>query len=276
MKKKEVENIIKTIFDSLKKLLRQVDRGYKKKDIHNFRIEIKKLKALLAFANSGEEKQAWIKIPGQLQSIYSTSGKIRELQILEEKLKKAGTGNNDAFKRSMHQLKINKKAYKKKLHTRIKKFNPRDGEKKLISEFHASNSSLNTGRFFNEKNKLIYSILTARHASEQDLHSARKNIKDLMYVMEFLNQYNELPSGTKILLQTPADELENIAGQLGILNDLRISISELKTTHLNNISRKDAKKLQSLKKKWKVEKKVILKHLRDTLKIISVESHKIS
>jgi CHAD domain-containing protein len=267
---KETEHILATIFNKISRLLREIDLACGKKQVHLFRIEIKRLKAILLLLNTGKKKNAFIKIPRRLKSLYFTTGKIRESQLLQEKLKSSGTTIN-SLKRFRHQLKSNEKPYKKKLCRQIKKTGLDNLGKKLISQLCRDTTLINPSAFFTERNQMLHSILFSRQPSEEDLHSARKNIKDVLYVNGFLNQYTSLPAGYKILLPKQIKDLENIANQLGLFNDLRILISQLKTKHLRNTDYKEFKNLQSLKKKWKIEKEIILEQIQDKLKIVFPE-----
>ena len=81
MKKKNLEYIISKIFDDLDRSVINVSKGFTADDIHDFRLQVRELRALLRMLSIDPVCSKKFKVPRRIKYIYTVSGRLRDLQI---------------------------------------------------------------------------------------------------------------------------------------------------------------------------------------------------
>src|SRR5258706_15419279 len=79
-------NIIRYKFKKANKSLRKVGKNFQPKDIHEFRVEVKRLKALFELFSAGLNDDNKIKIPRRFRKMYKIMGEIRITQLQEDRV----------------------------------------------------------------------------------------------------------------------------------------------------------------------------------------------
>ena len=83
-------NKIRSIFNnSLKKISKHYNNlleDFELKVIHDFRLEIKKLRAFIRLVNTEVTKKKSIKIKQKIKTFYNTTGKIRNVQLHKQRI----------------------------------------------------------------------------------------------------------------------------------------------------------------------------------------------
>src|SRR6516162_822833 len=90
MKGKEINEIIEDKFKTLSKLSQKITRKF---DIHDFRVEVKKLRAFLRLLDIKKRNDEPI-IPKLLKTFYGYIGIIRNIQLYKHSLFKYITDHN--------------------------------------------------------------------------------------------------------------------------------------------------------------------------------------
>ncbi|HEX3025311.1 MAG TPA: CHAD domain-containing protein [Chitinophagaceae bacterium] len=171
--------------------------------LHDFRVELKKLKSVIKFLKTIYPKQKFKKVNHLLGSIFQNAGEIREYQLLQQWLKK-------------HELK-----------NIVENYFPEEKIKSLISSFHQQSASYKTDlqevidrcnkyvqitnkilpeQYVTELNAQIEKLLH-KHLSTKDWHELRKLIKKWMYASNWIvheekNKINSLFSYYNKLQET--------------------------------------------------------------------------
>ena len=197
-------------------ILKKPAAKFKMEDFHQLRVEIKKIKAqfnLLNYCTSDFERKKYLK---SYNSIFKQAGKVRELQLEEEALKKYAL--YQGLKRYITNLKIIGKEEKKIFFLNI--------DKKLFSKFIKTNKKVsafikevkkkNVNRFMNKKRKKIQMLLNIKHLKLSQVHKLRKLVKEYYHDWQSLN----LPGQQKMM-----NEVDDFQDLLGKWHD-RIIIKE--------------------------------------------------
>jgi CHAD domain-containing protein len=155
--------------------------------LHDFRIEMKKLKAIIKFLRSVYPKQKFKKASHSLRNIFQSAGEIREYQILQQWMHKI-------------ELPTIEKNYfpNDKMDVMIKAFHARSGNFKLqlkeivefCTKFIQTTNSILAEQYVVELYAQIDKILK-RAPSMSDWHELRKIIKQWMYAINWLPQNTE-------------------------------------------------------------------------------------
>jgi CHAD domain-containing protein len=232
-------------------------------DIHDFRVDIKKLKALLRLLQRNSNKPEKLKFPGFLNKIYKSLGSVRELQLQEKKLEKAVGGENilllNTFSDLHEQTDLVREKTKelfdyndswKKAETRIKKFIPEELSEEDVESYL---------RF---KVRELKKILSLKRPTITQLHEMRKILKDLQYNHTYwkdarLAEGQALPS---------VDEIKDTGSLIGDLHDIYASTIILKFSIKNrSIDEDERKRLLEIRLSWNNDRVALRKTIDGVL-----------
>ena len=230
--------------------------GFEMESIHEFRTEIKKLRAFFRLLNVEINDGSHLKVPKKLKTFYGYAGTIRNLQ-LQLKTMDAYTGNPrypatetyiEYLKRMIEKWKEHSIEFKRS------EDNFYNDEKKIIQQLPGKLSKASKRKFLqNKMSELAYLI---KELPDDDvLHSIRKLLKDLLYNWTFEKQYNKL--------LPPAfsceEEIKSFTELLGLFLDKVVGINLLETycrdCEENGLFfETEMKELQEIEAEWKREK----------------------
>ena len=179
------KSAIRTYFrkqlDTIDIILKKRHRKISKKDIHELRIAVKKIKALshlVLFCEPGFRIRKFMK---PFKKIFTTAGKLRDVQLEKTRLKKMQLlGSLEDYS---HRL---KRRLKKKKHLFFSLANARFMRKlqkrsKMIFAGFDSVSATLINRFLEEKRNEISGLMATANLKENDAHRLRKILKELYY-----------------------------------------------------------------------------------------------
>src|SRR5712671_976701 len=102
MEKKDPTHIIHDYFKQLNRHAGKVKKDFTEKAIHDFRIDVKKLRAFLRMLRLRAKKPEQLKYSHPFKKMYSLTGKIRDRQLCLDRIKET----NKTYKGSkQHDLK---------------------------------------------------------------------------------------------------------------------------------------------------------------------------
>lgn len=177
MKKKEAVRQMDKLWKKMKKPLKAFISGGEQEELHQFRVQVKKLKAMLQLYACEPGNQAVLKDFKPIKTVFKKAGEIRNAHI-NLKLGEKHQLNNEGFRHHQQQnLDHGSKAFKNKGCKYLKS----------IKKAHLVLQN-NLGRLHNKTirnfyhNKLVQlDDFFARITFNDELHEARKNIKLLIY-----------------------------------------------------------------------------------------------
>jgi CHAD domain-containing protein len=248
MKRNKISVIIKRRFDKPGKLFIRIIIDFEIESIHQFRTEIKKLRAFLRLLNMQSDRQ--LKISKEIKKFYGCIGMIRNLQLQIKNV-------NDYLENSGDQIPA---TYIEKLNAEIElcktdstKFisaeNFSDNVEKIINRLPINFKKASIKQFIFKKLNELKQLVIYIHDDEA-LHSIRKILKDILYNWSFIKHYHKLlPAGIA--------EKKNILSLTEILGDFcdkKIGLELLRTYCSGIIESEENKVLQKIIQKWQAEK----------------------
>jgi CHAD domain-containing protein len=259
MTQTEIENIIRDIVSELERICGKLHGQFKKNDIHDLRVEIKKLRAFLRLLALEITYPENLNLPRNLKGIYSVAGKVRELQLQLARIR-AEQSEKEKFTGYTSELKKEVNRRKKELSINLEHELFKKIELKILSRLPSNLDPSTVEKFFHQKIKNIKLLLTASIIEDENLHSTRKNIKDLIYIHHILenSSLNNLPF---LWDKDKLGKIEDLASEFGTFNDLCIALYLLRWDWLHELKPAEKKHLEALKVKWKLEKEVNKKNL---------------
>lgn len=207
MDKKTIRHIIHVFFQRLKKYNRQIQIHYAKKPIHLFRVQYKKLRAFLRLLSL--EAGTPIKLPHGMKKMYRTAGKIRDRQIHHKKFPAPGQGKKD---KSWYPSKKEEKHF-------LSGAQLSSIEKNLLQKIPESLSPETVKTFFKQKQDSINNLLQKTGKKDEDLHLIRKQLKDLIYIVQLFIEELKQPLPFRFWNRSERKKIDELAHQLGLFND---------------------------------------------------------
>ena len=224
MEQNQVIEKYRSLFKKLSTYYHKVIRDFDMDDIHDFRVEIKKLKAFIRLMNIATPNEQH-KLPGSLKSFYNVIGNLRSLKLHQQRIK--SLCEQLAVEEPANYLKelSKQKKYWRKTALQIAEdLSLKDFENKLVDNTSENIKEEVINNFVVKyKNKLEY-LISLRFYVDQTLHDIRKALKDIMY------NWSYVQSAAGILLPGEWHELKSIesaASKLGDFYDLCVSIQLL-------------------------------------------------
>ncbi len=260
MNQEQIKHIINNHYRKLKKQIKTVAGDFDVEAIHLFRVAYKKLRAFLRMISQDHETAGEIKISKKLKKGYNISGSIRDLQLQQQRILEA----------TKQELK-KPQAYLRLLQKEIEKLQPELSE--IFLEKPVTESKKKTGtsipdefqlnsfrNFVQKKWAAIYAIIASRHFSDDNIHTIRKNLKDLFYNLKMYEGIeNELLS-LSIWKGKNEQYFNKLLDELGSFQDKCTAIALLKFYWLNSLNTYNRELMERIKKGW-IKDKVNMKRL---------------
>jgi len=266
MKKEALKHISTNHYRKIQKHLDRIAKNMDGEEIHQLRVEYKKLRAFFRMLSSSPRVKEEIKVSKKLKQLYSLYGSVRDLQLQQKRVKEAAKKDTGKIKAYLDLLQskidetrpeIQDILSKKPVQESKKKTNAGLPDKFLKDDFH---------HFVEHKWSSVYAMLASGHFSDDNIHSIRKHLKDLFYNLKEYEgkEYKVLSSS----VWKGQDEkfIAELLDELGTFQDRCTSISLLKAYWLKRFALPTKKFLDELKLQWLKEKAGMKRRLVKKLK----------
>lgn len=245
--------VIHSHLKQLQHLYEKIPGHFDKEDIHDWRMQYKKLRAFLRLCQEG------FSMPPVLKHLFRYSGKIRDVQLLLSNLPDSSDGNLMIF-----ISKLERKLF------RAKELFIEEGASLSFHKWEGSFSKKlpdylsdkRLEKFVLEKNSAIKVALLST-MDDATLHTIRKHLKDLLYAIRTYHHFWGIPfpvatgRSEKVL-----DQLSQLAGEH---NDVCIQLSFLEGEEAKNLPEKEKIIIERWQKDWLVKKEAVKKALLNAL-----------
>lgn len=206
VKKNKISKIILSRANHLNDLVERLPGHFEEADLHEIRIHIKKLKALLRLLQSSHTQTSEIKLPSSIRQLYNSIGSIRNLQLFlhqtEQATAKLGFCPTAYIYFLQHELEEEKMKSAENLPAPELIFR----EAKAVEQDVDSRLCKSDIReFMKRKSRKIKHILQSK-VYYPELHLVRKQIKDIQYNIRF---------GKKLITAADRRALKRIGDLLG-------------------------------------------------------------
>lgn len=252
MRKVETIFILERILKHFRNALIQVKKKADQENVHQLRIEVKKLRSLLKMLIfiKGRKTSPTLKDP--IRSTYTAAGEIRDAQLLCVRLKLAGVGEKYP---SQIISRLEKKIKKKtKFISSIRKRKViRKARKVFCKQMPDTISPGEITKFINYETDTANSIMASENPSVRDLHSLRKIVKEIILTYRLLNNFGPALRAKITWNLAAFRQMEMLGNQLGSLNDLVNLAINTKEKKRRNIYSPEKNKISALHKKWQAD-----------------------
>lgn len=150
--------------------------------IHDFRLEVKKLRAFLRMLNACATSKGNLRITKKLRAFYGAVGEVRCLQLQREMIirfcKEAGHAVPVHYLSVLHGKESDAKV---KVREQAMSFKPETYRRRLLKAVDGRKFTGVAESFATQKTQEFISCLAAVSLRDEDLHEVRKILKDLLY-----------------------------------------------------------------------------------------------
>jgi CHAD domain-containing protein len=265
MKREALGDVIIKHISSIKKHCHRLPGSFDQEDIHDLRVNYKKTRAFLRLLQL-EKGAGDLQMPDKLKAVYQVNGKVRDLQLFLAELHTMGVApglptciirwNQQLFSYKEEAVRTIEALHFKKLLNDIIKELPRQLHDETIK------------KFMQQKIAAIHIILLAAD-NEKDLHTIRKQVKDVIYTMRIYESDWDIPfpvPGWK-----SEKELSDMASMLGDFNDRCLALSLLQSGYSDDCGEDEKNKLQELHQEWLLQKEKQQRQLLQQVQKLKME-----
>ena len=254
-------HIIHYYFQRVNKHAREIEKDFNEETIHLFRVDIKKLRAFLRMLRLEAEEPHELKFPAVFKKMYSLAGKIRDRQLLLKRLEETKKISGDRLHKTISSFKQELEELTKKKDEILSKKEVEEIEEKIKKHIPAKVHATLIKKFFLQKSGVIKEIIAKADKKDKELHSLRKNLKDIIYVIsifrvKFKTAFHILPWDRAELKKA-----EDLSHTLGLFNDSYIALSFLKPAEIKKGDQEEKELLLLLRRQWLREKRKLKKEI---------------
>lgn len=249
MKQIKLHPIIQSYFEQLESLIHRITLPDEIESIHNFRVIYKKLRTIIRLG-SNEKKQ--ISIPKKVKSVYRLLGKIRELDIMQEKIIESVIIKQALKHKCIQLLQQSTNLLYKALSKIPLELILDNSYKRIIALTEKKSSIKSFNKFIELRRNHIKSTLATKKLSDKSLHTFRKELKDIFYIIKLLEIETEKSWIKKRVPKKKLDHYNKILNELGNFQD---SCSGLQL--LKRLNKTQPEVFEKLKEKWLKEKEIL-------------------
>ena len=233
MKKDTIIHIFEKRCKKIRKHYYKLLEDFDAEEVHDFRLEIKKLRAFIRLVNKGLPEDEPLKIEKNLKTFYSTTGNLRNLELhqqrinlfCEDLLLEKPELYFQILKKEEDELKINARQLAALIS--LNGF-----EKKIKNALPDKLKPSAIDDFIVEKKCTLRAFISLQEHQEEILHEIRKILKDLLYDWVYLDLdvAATLPSS----LGHP-DVLRDLTVKLGDFHDISVSLLFIEPAHIDQM-----------------------------------------
>jgi CHAD domain-containing protein len=222
MKEDAIIAILELRIKKIRKHFFKLQESLDPEELHDFRLEMKKLKAFLRLLNTGKPHGKKIRLSKEVKEYYSLTGNVRNLQLYEQRIQRL-VEEHQLAKPVAYLALLEQETIKaiEQLKPAAEKISFQQLRKKVL-EFVPSRLDASDCKYYLvlQQNALAALLLPVTNRDEA-LHEVRKIIKDIGYNRAYLSSYMSLILPAFLIKKEQTDA---IGEKLGAFHDLCVSL----------------------------------------------------
>ena len=210
MRQTEMIEIVENAFKAINKLSHEILREFNSDDIHEFRVEVKSLRAFLRIIHMNNEDEKSV-IPKLLKTFYGYIGIIQNVQLQKHRLFEYITKYKADKPHTYTDILDKEKTYWQGDAVALMEDNNFNSVKEeIIKQLPGKIEAAQIKKFVEAKlNALTVSVDNLQ--DEVNIHTTRKILKDLLYTWNYMTNKSIFPKaiGNEEKLKSITDKLED-------------------------------------------------------------------
>lgn len=179
MKEEKILDILHSKMENLRKQFSKLPASFQQDDVHDYRVEMKKLQALIHLLNTDLPFYGKIKIGKKAKDFYALTGNLRNLQLHQQQIISLAAESH--LVKPVSYLRFLEKKIAQTLaqlnaivkHNSIQKCNHL-----IIPSFPIHLTAFSCGHYLLQQEKEIVRFLKSPLHTDEDFHAVRKTAKD--------------------------------------------------------------------------------------------------
>jgi CHAD domain-containing protein len=231
MKKNKISNLVE---DRIKKIHKHYDKlqeDFAEEELHDYRLEIKRLKAFLELLNTNRPIIEQVTIGKKARDLYNLTGELRNLQLHRKRI----TELQQSFDLPAAYLSLldnHRIAAMDEFRSLAEDFSFHRFHEKILGFCPGHLDDYDCRLYMLNQWSLFASYFYQDDYNDEDLHEMRRLVKHTSYNIEFLAPF--LPFVFPAFL-TDKKQSEDLAERLGEFHDLCISVEYLQPPLINEV-----------------------------------------
>lgn len=225
MKQQTVISMLKKRCSNLQRHYQDLLEEFAVEAIHDFRLEVKKLRAFLRMLNVGVDAKAGLRITQKLRAFYGAVGQVRCLQLQKEMVLRFCEENGQVT--PVHYLSVlhaNESDAKVEVRELAMLFRPETYRVRLLKAVRGRKFTGVAASFATQKTQAVFACLSAAPLRDEDLHEVRKILKDLLYDWYWVAPFLSGAMGGQVLTRLHCVKLTE---KLGDFQDMCTALAML-------------------------------------------------
>lgn len=255
MNRNNIEKAFDKKFIDTSKHFNCLNKNFGLEDLHNFRVEIKKLRAFIRLINAGIASEKKIKLDKYVKRFYNAAGAVRNFQLHQQRV--IALCGNLALTKPLAYLNVLKSyeiSQQKNANKLAEIISFKRFRKKVDSKIPENLNEGSIQTFLMQKRHELIELLLLNDVTDETLHEIRKILKDILYNWKYIKSY--IPSVFSYYFTT-AENIESLTVLLGNSQDLCTALSFLRDAYLDDIINEEKEVLICLKQILQWRKKTL-------------------
>ena len=252
MKKSTIIRILDKRCRHLEQYKEKLQSGFDVEANHHFRVEIKKLRALLRLLHHTQVCAGELNLPKSFHQFYKAVGEVRSLQLqrksVEALCKELDCSVPVGY---MDVLVRNEKKARKQVSEKAKEVSVSRLHQQLVKAIGTTLHKKDTENFVQQKKSKLVEYLAVVSLTEEVLHDIRKLLKDLLYVWPLIEEV--MAEAFPPLFFSKAVCLR-LAERLGRYQDCCVAISLLGPAFITDLNTEDQQRVAAIKEKFYIKR----------------------
>ena len=246
MKRRELESVVRKHGKKMEEYCREIPGNFSVEDIHELRVEYKKLRAFLRLVHCDPDAPRHLSMPSPIKSIYRSAGTVRDLQLFQPEVQKLHDLHLSGIPIYMQNLRQQLFRAKEQLIESLEDVDIEEEIEDVAGKMPDYLQDASIRQFIHRKIAAIQILLLAADRDE-DLHAIRKHLKDIQYVIKIFE--NDWGLTFPIVAWKSEKLLTDVTTQLGDFNDRCVTITLLDEAGLDELPAPE----QTILRHWQQE-----------------------
>ena len=265
----DLSKLLEKRFKKIKKHYHSLLLDFDENEIHDYRLEIKKLRALLRLINAEMPPEQQIKLGGKMKEFYGLTGNIRNLQLHQLRIRTYQESlllsPTTSYQKALHMA---GEQHRKDALCVAAKISFSNFENKIFGRVHEGLRSTTVQNFVRQKQAYLVSLLFHPEYYDEDLHEVRKVLKDFLYDWSLITSsaFSLLPA---VFSQ---QNLESLTSDLGNFHDLCVGLLFLDNSYSDSVDTYAEREiLQHLQQELEWSKLLLKTNITNVFKQLSLQ-----
>ena len=265
----DLSKLLEKRFKKIEKHYHSLLLDFDENEIHDYRLEIKKLRALLRLINAGMPPEQQIKLGGKMKEFYGFTGNIRNLQLHQLRIRTYQESlllsPTTSYQKALHMA---GEQNRKDALSVAAKISFSNFENKILGRVQEGLRSTTVQNFVRQKQAYLVSLLFHPEYYDEDLHEVRKVLKDFLYDWSLITSsaFSLLPAFFS------QQNLESLTSDLGNFHDLCVGLLFLDNSYSDSVDTYAEREiLQHLQQEWEWSKLLLKTNITNVFKQLSLQ-----